>query len=170
MSCCTLGALASPLPLPLAVAVCPTIELSDYTLEAGLKTYLLGRAAISCLVAARMFPKNVPRDVERAGYPCIVYDVTEAPNEAITGQAGSAVAQVDLHCWATTFEASTLIAKAVRPALQGFRGWAGLAGIIASKYESTDDEDQEPKDDSGAYWYCRTLTFSIVYVVPLHTF
>jgi hypothetical protein len=170
MSCCTLGALASPLPLPLAVAVCPTIELSDYTLEAGLKTYLLGKAAIECLIAARFFPYIVPRDVERAGYPCITYELNDAPTEAITGQSGASAAQVDLSCWAQTFEAATALAREVRKALQGYQGWAGLCGIVACHYESADDEAQEPKDDSGAYWYARTLTFSVVYVVPLHTF
>lgn len=139
--------------------------------EEGLKTYLTANPAIAALIGSRVYPYYVPRDVQTAGYPCIVYTLTESPVESVTGQSGAVTAVVDLECWAPTFGAACSVAAAVRKAMQGYRGaFDETVGVAGSWFVGMEDDCEQPADDSTTYWHCRTMTFDVTYHVPRHTF
>lgn len=143
----------------------------DRSLEAGIVAYLLANPIVDELVANKhVYPYFVPREVEQGEFPCVVYKLTEQSVPGITGQTGLATVSLDLECWSTNIDDSGKLANAVRKACQGFRGYWGLCPIAGSWYQGFDDDAEKPGDDSGTYWFCRTVTFTVAYAVPLHTF
>ena len=155
---------------PLGVYEVEQVE-SDESLEGGLTDYLKAHPLVAALIdGEHVYPYFVPRHVEQGQFPCIVYSVTEQPVESITGQAGVATVSIDLECWSPVFDTSCKLATAVRKSLQAFRGWFGCCAVAGIWYQGIDDDAEKPSDDSGVYWFCRTVSFDVSYVVPLHTF
>jgi hypothetical protein len=90
------------------------------TVEAALRSYLLQQAAVTTLVADRVFPG---RFEQPAAYPAIL--VTRVASSRLVTHAGvSTLARVrlQLDLWALTYAGAHDLAEAVRKCLNGFRG------------------------------------------------
>lgn len=168
---CNLGAqLPQPLALPLGAEGLEPAA-SDTSLEAGLVEYLKAHALVGCLIGNEdVYPYFVPRHIEEAERPCIVYKMSGATIPGITGQSGIATVSLDLECWSLTLDTSAKLANAARAACQAFKGYWGLCPIIGSWYQTFDDDAEKPGDNSATYWFCRTVTFNVAHYVPVHTF
>jgi len=159
---------ALPCGLPLALGSSGVEQtLSDYSIEGGLMFYLLNHPRISCLVSSRVYPYYVD---DSSAFPAISFEISEVPEPAITRQSGIAKASIDVTSWSDNFNDSVRVANEVRRALQGFRGWMGNVAVMAVQFDDMDDEKQSPADDSPVYWFGRTMSFTLTYLVEIHTF
>lgn len=148
-----------PCGWPLALGFGPlTVERTDFGIRAGLAAYLLTRPAVAALVGDRITPGYLERGKPLPG---IDYKVRIARTNAPAGPLGFAVATVDLNCWSTIYDEACAVADALREALFGFRGWMGCCWVNGAFFEDEDDEPQEPKDGSGDFQYCVSLTYEI---------
>ena len=161
--------LPCPLAFPLGVVDLEPTE-TDYSIEAGLFQFLTEHPQVGCIVNGNVFPYYVHRHVEQSQYPCITYEISEAPVESVTGQSGLHTITLDLVCWATTLSTAQTLGNKVRQSLQAYRGWFGNVAVAGSWYQGYDDDAEDPKDNSSVYWFNRTVTFHVTYLVPLHTF
>jgi hypothetical protein len=99
------------------------------TIEEALYTKLSGTAAISTLVAARIYPAPLAQEIAN---PCISYQRIDTPREYSHGGYSSlAVPRFQVDCLADTYEGAYALANAVRQAVQGSSGTWGSVSIYA---------------------------------------
>lgn len=85
--------------------------------------FLGNTSAISAVVAARIYPDQLPQN---ATLPALTYTVIDRVGvDDLSGSAGKARRRVQVDSWASTRKASVALSEAVRRALNGFYGqWA----------------------------------------------
>lgn len=88
--------------------------------ERAIYALLSGDAAVAAIVATRIYPLEAPRD---ARAPLIIYARGGGNRwRSLTGPSGLAQAEIQVDAYAAEYEAVKDLARAVRHALDGFRG------------------------------------------------
>ena len=101
--------------------------------EQGLRAALLADAAVSGLVAKRVYPHVLP---QKPRLPAMTYSRVAAPRDVTTsGPDGTVRVRVQLDCWAQTYAEAWGLANAVRKALQGLRDDALLGVFMDAERE-----------------------------------
>lgn len=94
------------------------------TLGSALRAHLLADAAISAVVAARIYPLRLPQPKKDAvNLPAIVLQRISTVRYAhLRGAEALARPRLQVDCWATTHDAATSLGTLVRQRLNGFAG------------------------------------------------
>lgn len=101
----------------------------------ALRSILVSDSLVYSLTAsgANIYPMRVPQGVKD---PSVVYNlITEREDYMMSGPVGLVNAQMQVDCWATTAEASTLLGRAVHDALNGYKG--GVLPVSSNSPEET---------------------------------
>lgn len=90
------------------------------TAEQGLRTHLLGDAAIAALVVARVYPLRLP---QKPTLPAIVLTrVSGVRYQPLRGQASLARPRFQVDAWASTHDGATALGALCRRRLEGYSG------------------------------------------------
>lgn len=96
--------------------------MSAENIEEAIHEILVADATVKDLTT-RCYPSTLPQDPT---YPLILYmRVYGAGENALEGPVGMANPHFQIEAWAKTYAAAKALAKAVRNALNGFRGTSG---------------------------------------------
>jgi hypothetical protein len=88
--------------------------------EQAVFAVLAANAAVAAIVADRVYPTVLPQSAE---VPAIVYTRVSADHTHTLGGASSlASGRVQVNCWADSYAEAAELARAVRLAVQGYRG------------------------------------------------
>ncbi len=99
--------------------------------------------AISALVADRIYPRELPQEVD---YPALTYFRVDTPRyDALDGPAGLAKPRFQIGIFSDSFEDLPTISKQLRTALNGFGGAVDDFTIQAVTLEDERDEAYEPE-------------------------
>lgn len=130
-------------------------------IEQAVRALLTTHVAVAPLVAGRVFPVILPQAVT---YPAITYQtITGASNYSMDGSSELANSRMQFDCYATSFDAVTLLKAAVMKCLSGFSGSVGTPPVEiqgAFRVNETDDFEQ-PLDGPGPRVWRKTLDFII---------
>ena len=92
-------------------------------IDEALFTHITSNAAVGALVTKRVYPVAMP---QKPTYPAVVFTfVSGVALESIEGSSNLTTSRVQLDCWSTDYSQAKDLARAVRTALQGFRGVMG---------------------------------------------
>lgn len=144
-------------------------------IEQGLVTYLLARAGVTALVAARIYPEIVPQaEKGEDNYPAITYQVISEPNvRSLSGASGLAYPRIQINCWSRRYSVTKALRNAVRDALDGYRGSMGDVTVHECSKESERTLTDELPATAGvraARVYGRSMDFEIWYQESAPTF
>lgn len=110
--------------------------MSAENIEEAIHDILVADATVQDLTT-RCYPSTLPQDPT---YPLILYmRVYGARENALEGPVGMANPHFQIEAWAKTYAAAKALAKAVRNALNGYRGTSGLVRIGSFLIQSERD-------------------------------
>lgn len=121
------------------------------SIEEGIVHKLKNTAGITAQVSTRIYPLVLPVSVT---LPAITYQRIDTPREITHDQAagGLAMPRFQFTAWGTFAEAKAIV-KALRTALNGFRGTFGASANTVRVYGVLADNERDDYDpDSGLYW------------------
>lgn len=112
-------------------------------IESDLRTFLLAQPAVSALIVDRLYPARLPQG---ATLPAVTYQrIAGTPVISHDGASDLARARFQFDCWAETYDAMVGLAKAVRVALSGHRGYMGTnPATAAGVLNQIDFPESEP--------------------------
>ncbi|QQS08676.1 MAG: DUF3168 domain-containing protein [Phycisphaerales bacterium] len=127
------------------------------TIEAELFQFLTTNAALSGLLADRLYPKQLPQNPI---YPAIVYHrISGARDYSHDGSGNRAEPRFQFDCYDRTHVGAKALAEGLRLALSGYRGPMGTVDVQSAFLE---DDDDGYDDDMKVYWY--RMDFAIAHV------
>jgi len=133
------------------------------SIEAEIFTRLSGFAGLLALVGSRIYPVELPQNVEM---PAVNYQRVSAPRVSAMGvDTGIVLARFQFDCWSGehadgtmgTFDETRAVAKQVRLALQRWRNTSGT--IVQDSFIVGDIDVPEPEPGT----YHAALDFKIIY-------
>lgn len=128
----------------------------------GLQTYLETVGGITELVADRIYPHHLPRDVST--YPVLTHQVISLNHlHVLGGAAGQVTARVQLDCWSRSLSDMEILTEAVRQSLDGFSGTMGTISVFFCMILLEHDQHESPKDSSQKWLYRRVIDVGIKY-------
>lgn len=114
--------------------------------ELAVYTILKDTAAVSALVAGRVYPVQAPQNPT---YPLVTYQRISAVRvRSVDGPSGLAQPRIQVDAYATTYAGAKALAAAIRGALDGYRGTAGgvrVGGVSLLSDIDFFEEDVDPK-------------------------
>lgn len=138
-------------------------------IEKDLKTFFDGSAAITDIVAGRIYAGHVPQGVKGA----VIVLRNQSPEHfyTLTNEADATRAVVQIDCYGKTATQADNLGEVVRNRLSGYRGTAGDVTIQGAIILRDNAFTEEPEDKSDQWIHRRSLDFSIIFgqTVPTHT-
>lgn len=129
-------------------------------MEEALIAKLLATTAIAALVGTRIYPGAKPQG---SALPAIVCNLISAlPSYSDDGEDGIREDRIQIDCWAETYTAAKLTARAVVAALSAFQG---TVSGITFQYITLDLEHDLTESGANAadYPFRTSLDFNVVY-------
>ena len=115
------------------------------TIEAAIRQYLLAQAAVTDLIARRLYPMILPQPPT---LPAVTYSrVSRSTVRDLTGMAYR-VSRFQFSCWAEKYGDAKAVAQAVRQALEDYVGDMGEFRIMDS---TSVNEIDLSEPDTGLY-------------------
>ena len=128
------------------------------TIASSLHTVLTGNAAVSALVANRVYAMVIPQHNDV--FPALTYSQeTGEFIEHLEGRSDTRLAEFSIDCWAKRYGETKTLAETVIAELVGFRGAFGANTAESVRLEN--DFDVPPEPDTELYR--NSLRFVIAY-------
>lgn len=115
-------------------------------LEDGIYSLLLDNSSIVSLVSTRIYPVNLPEDVDL--FPCITFQrITTTPEYTMDGPLGLEKVRVQIDAWSFDYGEVKAVAEALRIALDGFSGSLPNGAVVLNTWRdnSTDYVEKESR-------------------------
>lgn len=116
---------------------------------ADLVSYLNGQAAISVLVASRIYPLNLPQNPT---LPALSYaQISAVRTYDLIRDLRKSRTHMQIDCWASTAKAAHELATAVRHALSGFYGSMAGTQVHLIRIDNERDWFEDPAGVTGLF-------------------
>lgn len=113
-------------------------------IEAGIFEYLTSQTAITGLIDSRLYPVTVPQNTP---YPAMSYRlVSEVTIPAHDGPLNLVEARVQFDCFDREYAGVKSLARALRRAIDGYRGQMGEVEIHGVFFQNTLDAFEDPPE------------------------
>lgn len=138
-------------------------------IEADLKTFFDGSAAIASIVASRIYASRIPQGV--SGAAIVLRNISPEHFNTLANEANVVRAVVQIDCYDSSATKADTLGEKVRNRLSGYRGDAGNTTIQSAVIIRDNASTDTPENKSDRWIHRRSLDFSIHYTqaVPTHT-
>jgi hypothetical protein len=127
------------------------------SLEEAVASHLAGFAGLSSLVAARLYPVQLP---QAPTLPAVTYFVTSGDTKyRHGGSTGFAETFLQIDAWANTYGAAKAVAEQVRLAMITFTGT--IASFAVHHADKVNVTDLLEKDEAGRVTHHIALDYSV---------
>jgi hypothetical protein len=127
-------------------------------MEQGIIARLLTTNSIISLVSTRVYPGSRPQG---SALPAIVLNrISGGPLYADDGEVGLEQARIQVDCWAATYSAAKLLARAVKASLSAFEGTVGETTFQLIELDIEQDL-REGGGDAADYPFRTALDFLV---------
>lgn len=111
-------------------------------IEQGIDSYLSGLAAVTNLIGDRLYPVNLPQNPT---YPALTYtQISEISIVAHDGAGDLMMCRFQFDCFALSYAGVKALARALRRALDGFKGTMGEVTVPAVLFITALDAFEDP--------------------------
>jgi hypothetical protein len=164
MTCapCLSGVLPQPLGQLVLGASCTTQSLSAQILELAMVEYLTNCPTVACWIGNRFYPRRVAR--KNKTWPVVTYYRSDTDHQHLLNSgAGWAIADISLDVWSPIYDDCLFAAEAIRNAMDGYSGSWGTIPIGSVILEADQDDEEDPRDGSGTFWFSRSQDYRIIF-------
>jgi hypothetical protein len=127
-------------------------------MEEALIARLLADTGVAAIAGARVFPGSRPQG---AALPAVVLNrISGGPLYADDGEVGLEQARIQIDCWAESYAAAKLLARAVTASLSAFEGTVGATTFQFIELDIEQDL-REGGGDAASYPFRTALDFLV---------
>ena len=127
-------------------------------MEASLIQLLLSDSGVSAHVSTRVYPGARQQG---SALPAITLTrISGGPLYSDEGEAGLDDARIQIDCWAETYSAAKLLARAVKAVLSGFDGTVGTTSF-ACVWLDNERDFRETGSNAAEYLFRTSLDFTV---------
>lgn len=129
---------------------------------AAVRTFFLGKSAITDLVGQRIYPGHLPEAIDDAAI--VLIEVSASSEAHLLGLSGLGQSRIRVQCYAAKRTDAVSIREAVRTSgLCNFGGLAGGVYFCGATIESRGQGADPPADGSDAWRWFEFVDFMVNY-------